>query len=343
MSERRGVMSAGTWCVDFNKSIARWPDEDTSNEVLAIDRQNGGSGSNMAFDLKRLDPDFPVEAMGLVGDDDLGRFLFSECDARGINRAALRAVPGGATMSVDAFNVEANGRRTHFYHQGVAAGMTPDDFDFSSTRARILHLGLPGAHKAMDRQWHEEANGWVAALRKAKAAGLVANLELMTTSAERLAELGRPCLPHLDWLIVNDYEIGALAGRETRRADGSTDPAAVAQAIEDVLALGSMRWAAAHFPQGAVVGARDGSRLALGSVALPASAIVGANGAGDAYAAGMLYGVHEQWPIAKCLELGHACAAASMRAVSTTGGVGTVAESLALAKQWGFRPLELNA
>jgi len=343
MSERRGVLSAGTWCVDFNKSIARWPDEDTSNEVLAIDRQNGGSGSNMAFDLKRLDPDFPVEAMGVVGDDDLGRFLFNECDARSINRAALRAVPGGATMSVDAFNVEANGRRTHFYHQGVAAEMTPDDFDFSSTRARILHLGLPGAHKAMDRPWRGEANGWVTVLRKAKAAGLAANLELMTTSAGRLAELGRPCLPHLDWLIVNDFEIGALAGRGTRRADGSTDPAAVAEAIEDVLALGAMRWAAAHFPQGAVVGARDGSRLALGSVALPASAIVGANGAGDAFAAGMLYGQHEEWPIAECLQLGHACAAASMRAVSTTGGVGTVAESLALAKQWGFRPLELNA
>ena len=76
MSERRGVLSAGTWCVDFNKSIARWPEEDTSNEVLAIDRQSGGAGSNMALDLKRLDPDLPVEAMGVVGDDDLGRFLF---------------------------------------------------------------------------------------------------------------------------------------------------------------------------------------------------------------------------------------------------------------------------
>ena len=343
MSERRGVLSAGTWCVDFNKSIARWPEEDTSNEVLAIDRQGGGSGFNMALDLKRLNPDFPVEAMGVVGDDDLGRFLFKQCDAHGVARAGLRAAPQGATMSVDAFNVEANGRRTHFYHQGVAAEMTPDDFDFSSTRARILHLGLPGAHKAMDRPWRGDANGWVAVLRKAHAAGLGANLELMTTGAERLAELGRPCLPHIDWLIVNDYEIGALAGRETRRADGSTDPAAVARAIEDVLALGSMRWAAAHFPQGAVVGGRDGSRLALGSVALPASAIVGANGAGDAFAAGMLYGLHEQWPIGECLELGHACAAASMRAVSTTAGVGTVAECLKLAKQWGFRPLALNA
>ena len=343
MSERRGVLSAGTWCVDFNKSIARWPEEDTSNEVLAIDRQNGGSGSNMAFDLKRLDPGLPVEAMGVVGDDDLGRFLFDECDARGIDRAALRARPGGATMSVDAFNVKANGRRTHFYHQGVAAEMTPDDFDFSSTGARILHLGLPGAHKAMDRPWRGEANGWVAVLRKARGAGLPANLELMTTGADRLAELGRPCLPHLDYLIVNDYEIGALAQRETRRADGSTDPAAVARAIEDVLALGPLRWAAAHFPQGAVVGGRDGSRLAMGSVALPASAIAGANGAGDAFAAGMLYGLHEQWPIVECLQLGHACAAASMHAVSTTGGVAPVAECLKLAKQWGFRPLEQNA
>jgi sugar/nucleoside kinase (ribokinase family) len=343
MSERRGVLSAGTFCVDFNKSIARWPDEDTSNEVLAIDRQGGGAGFNMALDIKRLDPELPVEAMGLVGDDELAHFIFAECDAHGVNRSALRAAAGGATMSVDAFNVAANGRRTHFYHQGVAAEMTPDDFDFSSTNAKILHLGLPGAHKSMDLPWRGEANGWVAVLRKARAVGLVANLELMTTRAERLAELGRPCLPHLDCLIVNDYEIGALAERETRRPDGSTDPAAVSRAIGDVLALGSMRWAAAHFPEGAIVGERDGSRSVMGSVALPASAVVGANGAGDAFAAGVLYGLHEQWPMDACLQLGHGCAAASMRAVSTTAGVGTVSECLALAKQWGFRPLALDA
>ena len=82
MNARRGVLSAGSFCVDFNKSIARWPSEDTVSEVVRIDRQGGGSGYNMALDLKRLDPGFPVEATGLVGDDELGRFLFAECDAR---------------------------------------------------------------------------------------------------------------------------------------------------------------------------------------------------------------------------------------------------------------------
>ena len=114
MSARRGVLSAGTWCVDFNKSIARWPDEDTSNEVFDIDRQGGGSGFNMAMDLKRLDPGFPVEAMGVIGGDDFGRFLIGECDAHAIAHAGLQALSGGATMSVDAFCVRDSGRRTHF-------------------------------------------------------------------------------------------------------------------------------------------------------------------------------------------------------------------------------------
>jgi len=194
MSVRRGVLSAGTFCVDFNKSIARWPSEDTANEVLEVVRQGGGSGFNMAMDLKRLHPDFPVEAMGVVGDDDLGRFLFGQCDAHGVERSRLRALPGGATMSVDAFNVKATGRRTHFYHQGVAARMNPDDFDFSSTRARFLHLGIPGAHAAMDGPWRAEANGWAAVLRKARSRGLETNLEMMTTGAARLAALVLPCL-----------------------------------------------------------------------------------------------------------------------------------------------------
>jgi sugar/nucleoside kinase (ribokinase family) len=338
MTVRRGVLSGGSVCVDFNKSIARWPEQDTSNEVLKVDRQGGGAGYNMAIDLKRLDRNFPVEVMGVVGEDDLGRYLAGECDAWGVVCTGLRMLPGGATMSVDAINVLESGRRTHFFHPGVAAAMTPDHFDFSSSKARILHLGLPGAHAAMDVSWRADANGWVTVLKAAKSAGLMTNLEMMTTSAERLAKLCRPCLPHLDFLIVNDFEIGALAGVATRRANGSTDVAAVRRAIAAALELGPMCWVVAHFPEAAVAGGRDGTWASLGSVAIPPSEIAGVNGAGDAFAAGMLYSLHESWPIAECLRLAHATAAASMCAVSTTEGVAPVAKCLALADRWGLRP-----
>jgi sugar/nucleoside kinase (ribokinase family) len=332
---RRGFVTAGTWCVDYNKLIAAWPKEDTSNEVLSIDRQGGGSACNLAIDVKRLDPEMPVETIGLVGDDENGRFLAAQCDAYGIKRQRLRLAPGGATFSVDAFTV-VGGQRTHLFDAGVARQMNPEDFDFAEVEARILHLGLPGAHQTMDAPWRDEANGWVAVLKAARRAGLETNLELMTTAAERLAAPTRPCLPFLDTLIVNDYEIGAVTGIETR-IEGRTDFAAVQRAIAVALASGPMRLVAAHFPEGAIAGARDGGIMTAGSVALPEGEIVGANGAGDAFAAGMLYGLHEGWELRRALALAHCAAAASMRAISTTAGVEGWRKCLALGERWGFR------
>ena len=334
---RRGVLTAGTWCVDLNKSIPRWPAEDTMTTITEVDRQGGGSACNMAIDLKRLDPAMPVATLGLIGDDDDGRFLRAECDRYGVERAGLRLTSEGATPFSDCFNVKESGRRTHFYGPGVAALMSPDHFDFSGATARLLHLGLPGAHARMDARWGEDSTGWATVLRKARAAGLKTNLELVSTEPEKVARFGRSCLPHLDLLIVNDYEIGCVAGIETR-ADGFAAPAKVAAALRHALDLGPLDLAVAHFPEGAVAVWRAGEVVAAGSVAMPAADVVGVNGAGDAFAAGFVYGWHEGLSLEDALSLGHACAAASMRAVSTTLGVATAGECLALARRYGFRP-----
>jgi sugar/nucleoside kinase (ribokinase family) len=333
---RRGFVTAGTWCVDDNKVIGTWPSEDTSTEVLSIDRQGGGSACNMALGLRRLDRQMPVETMGVIGDDEAGRFLIAECDAHGVKHAQLTIVPGESTLSVDAFCVEGNGRRTHFFHPGVAKLLCPDHFDFTASSSRFLHLGLPGAHQTMDAPWRNEANGWVATLKAARANGLETNLELMTIAPDRLAGLARPLLPHLDMLVVNDFEIGAVSGVETRRTQGA-DWVAVKQAMTAAMASGAMRVVAVHFPEGALALDRDGVFFAQASLAMPVDEIIGANGAGDAFAAGFLYGAHEGWDPQRALLLGHCAAAASMRAVSTTTGLKHWRECLALADLWGFR------
>jgi sugar/nucleoside kinase (ribokinase family) len=334
---RRGFVTGGTWCLDNNKLIGAWPAEDTANEVLSIDRQGGGSACNMALDLRRLDADMPVETIGLVGDDENGRFLVEQCKRAGVGHRQMRVVPQAPTFSVDAFSVAGSGRRTHFFHPGVAKLLRPDDFDFKGSNARYLHLGLPGAHERMDAPCGEDANGWVAVLKAARAAGLKTNLELMTIAREKLIALARPCLPHLDLLIVNDYEIGAAADVETR-VGANVDLAAVRRAMTEALHLGAMDVIAVHFPEGGFAASRDGGFEALGSVALPAAEIVGANGAGDAFAAGFFYGLHESWDLRRCLALAHCAGAASMRSISTTGGLASWRDCLALGERWSYRP-----
>jgi sugar/nucleoside kinase (ribokinase family) len=333
---RRGFITGGSWCVDRNKLIEFWPEEDGICEILSEDRRNGGSGSNLAIDMRKLDPAMPVETIAIVGDDADGRFLMAEADAHGIDRSRMVVSAEALTHYTECFGSKQSGRRTHMTFNGVGALLSPDHFDFSTSTARIAHLGLPGVHRTMDNPWQDDANGWVAVLKKARAAGLVTNLELVSIAPERVATLIRPCLPYLDLLIVNDHEIGAVAGIATVSKAG-TDIAACLEAAKVVMTQSTAQLVVVHFPAGGFVLTRAGELIRRPSCKVPSAEIVAANGAGDAFAAGFLYGFHEGWALADCLALAHASAGASLRAISTTGAVEPWQNCLALAKNWGDR------
>lgn len=336
MTPGRGFVTGGCWCVDRNNEIEFWPGEDMAAHVTATELAGGGSACNFAMDIRRLDPSMPVATMGLVGDDDNGRFLFAQADAYGLDRQRLLTTPHAPTQLTDAYHSLRTGHRTHIIHEGAGALLSPGHFDFGGVSGRIFHLGLPGIHRTMDAPWEDAPNGWVVVLKRARAAGLATNLELVTVAPERMRGLALPCLPHLDTLVVNDREIGAIAGIETV-VDGKTDAEACRRAVRRALELGAMDVVVAHHESGAELVARDGTEVSMPSVRVPDEAHRGANGAGDAFAAGFLYGRHEGWPYEASVRLAHATAAASLRAPTTVDGVGSVAECLALAEKWGWR------
>lgn len=337
---RRGFLTAGTWCLDRNLTLPFWPGEDMAVTVEGEARSGGGSACNLAMGIRRLDPGMPVATLGLVGRDAEGAFLRGLAAENGLDADGLRQTAEAPTMVTDAFQSRATGHRTHVIHSGTNMILAPEHLvppaNAPGSGARIFHLGLPGIHPRMDGPAPRHANGWVEVLERARAAGFETNLELVAAPAEDIRRIVRPCLPHLTTLIVNDYEIGALAGRETLR-DGRADPAACRAAAEEVLAMGAMELVAVHHVEGAELVARDGTRASQPSVRVPEAELMGANGAGDAFAAGFLYGRHEGWGHDRCLILGHAAAAACLRSAGTYDGVRPVAECLALAERWGWR------
>jgi sugar/nucleoside kinase (ribokinase family) len=115
------------------------------------------------------------------------------------------------------------------------------------------------------------------------------------------------------------------------------DPGAVAAAARDLLDRGVREWVVVHFPEGACAAGRGAEVHWQPSVALPPAFIVGANGAGDAFAAGTLLGLHQDWPLPQCLEAGVAAAAASLGHASCSEGIDKLDTCLAAARQHGFR------
>ena len=60
-------------------------------------------------------------------------------------------------------------------------------------------------------------------------------------------------------------------------------------------------------------------------------------GAGDAFCAGMLYGIHDQWLPENCLQLGSCCAAACLSAEDANSGLKPLNEVLNLTDQFKYR------
>lgn len=332
---RSGVICGGSVLVDVNKTIDRYPPEERLAFIEEERCDTGGAGLNMAIDLRRLGAPFPVELVGLVGDDAHGRLIREACRAAGVGAAGLGVVADVPTSYTDVMIAREGGRRTFFHRKGSSSLLTPAHFDLGATRARILHLGAPGALDGLDRPT-PGGNGFVDLLRRARELGLRTNLEMVTLPPERTQALVRPCLPFLDTLVVNELEAGALAGVETH-AGGRPELSLVEAAARRLAELGVSQLVVVHFPHGCVAAAPGGRTWRQGSVRVPPAEVVSTNGAGDAFAAGVILGIHQGWEVERCLEAGVSVAAVSLGAQSTSGAIRPIAECLAYGRERGFR------
>src|SRR4030095_3381896 len=70
MAQRTGILAGGNWIIDHVKIIDVWPEQDALANIFSRSRGTGGSPYNVLVDLAKLGVQFPLEAVGLVGDEE---------------------------------------------------------------------------------------------------------------------------------------------------------------------------------------------------------------------------------------------------------------------------------
>ena len=336
---RAGVLCAGTILVDVGKVINAYPALDHLATIEQVSLSTGGPGLNMAVDLRMLGAAFPIGVLGAVGDDEHAAFILAECARLGIDTAGVRTLAGAVTSFTDAMIERDGGRRTFFHHSGANALFDASTADLQTSGARILHAGAPGIHPVMDSPLPDGGNGWSALLQRAQTAGLHTNLELVSVDPGRTAEVTLPCLPHLDSIVINELEAGALTGIDAPvpTADGPVDWPGLEAMATGMIERGVSVLAVVHFPAGCVAATPGGQTWRQGSVQLLREQVRSTTGAGDAFAAGVILGLHEGWPVEQCLRLAVASAAACVRSPNTSDGIKPAATCLAEADRAGYR------
>jgi sugar/nucleoside kinase (ribokinase family) len=330
-----GILAAGNWIRDHVKTVDAWPAQDALANIVGRIDANGGGPYNLLKDLARLGAPFPLAGIGLVGDDDDGRAILADCRESAIDTAQLRPLAGPCTSYTDVMAVRGTARRTFFHERGANAHLGPEHFDFTRTRARIFYLGYLLLLDRLDAPGADGAPEARDILRRARSAGLLTALDCVSAAADHFRATVVPVLPEVDLLFVNDFEAEQIARISIGRG-AALDRRAVEVAARALVGFGVRGWAILHFPEGACACSGSGEIVWQPAVRVAPGLIANTVGAGDALAAGVLFGIHEGWPMARSLELGACTAAASLLHPTCSGGVLESGECLAFGHEQGF-------
>lgn len=315
---RKGIVGAGNWIIDKVKIIDRWPGEGNLCNIIAEEYASGGGPCNVLFDLAAMDSSLPLYAAGRIGNDAEGDFLLSEIHRRNIDDRFMIRSEGVHTGFTDVMS--GQGKRTFFHSRGANAELSPEDLETIQIPARFFYLGyllLLDRLDAPDPQFGTGAARVLAAMRRN---GCETIVDFVSEAPEKFTQVVLPALPYIDILIINELEAANCYGKPIRRRDGPLAEKELHPAMEYLMINGVNSLVVLHYPEGAAALNRNGDFLAVHSCEIERERIIGTNGAGDAFAAGVIYALYQGWPLREALEFGGASSYFNLLSPTANGG-----------------------
>lgn len=284
--------------IDFAKGIMTLVDEQTQQRVLArlegadLNRCAGGSAANTIIGITEFGG--TTAYAGKVATDSVGEFFLKDLRELGVS---IEVPPGEGQSGTCVVLITEDAQRTMLTNLAVSATLSPDDIDEEEIRKAewiyvegylfAVESGKAAARKAID----------IAVQHGVKVSLTVSDPFLIDICRDEFWELIKG---PIDLLFCNLDEARSLTKKH--------DPADCAQEIHQ------------HAAAVALTLGEDGSLLMEGNHLIPIEGVpvkaIDTTGAGDMYAAGILYGITNglTWK-----QAGHLASHAAARVVSQLG------------------------
>ena len=296
---------AGTVLVDKINEIKGYPACGELTQISRVEKSVGGCVPNVAVDLKKINPDLDVLAIGKIGNDEDGAYVSDVLKTAGVDVSGFVTDEHERTSFSEVMSV-LNGQRTFFTYPGTSAAFGYGDIDFDTLTCKILHLGY---FLLLEKVDHGDG---LRILQEAQARGIKTSIDLVSENSDRYS-LVLPCLPYTDYLIVNENEAGKLTGIEPT----DENMKAIALRLQE---LGVREKIVIHKPEYSVCLSKTAYTV-VPSYNIPDTYIQGTTGAGDAFCAGTLIGIYKDRSDTEILEFASACAVMALGKADATSGL----------------------
>jgi len=308
------VIGLGALNIDHIYKVERILDD---GEAVAEEAKSfpGGSAANTIYGLAKLG--ISAGFSGVVGDDDEGKVLLRDFKAVGVDTSRIKTKKRAGTGSVLCLS-DRQGRRSLYVLPGANNLLTLDDLDLGYiNRAEMLHL----SSFAGDKQFKlllELIDRLDPSVKLSFAPGALYAVKGLKALA--------PMLRRSHLLFINEGEIRQLTGKEVKAGAESCLEQGCPNIVVTLGKGGSLGKKAVGYIRDAE------NEYLIEPVSRDTIAEVDTTGAGDAFAAGFIYGLLKGKDLRECGQLGDIVARFAISQTGAREGLPTQ-KQLALAYQ----------
>jgi sugar/nucleoside kinase (ribokinase family) len=325
---KKGIAVAGNMVVDTIYPIDHYPKIGELADIGDnITKATGGAVCNVIVDLAILDETIPLTAIGVIGADENGKYI-EECLSNYKNIDLTQIIHEGTTSFTAVMSDNNAKQRTFFHFRGANAKFSEEHINWDTLKVDLLHIGYILLLDELDKADETYGTNMAKLLASAKKRGLKTSIDMVSDSEHRFKAIVPPALKFTDYCIINEIEAQRTTGIALRYDSGIIEENII-PVLTSIKNMGVSRWVAIHAPEGGYgLDCINGEIVKKKSLDLPKGYIKGTNGAGDAFASGVLYGAYTEKSLAEAIELGIGCAACSLSKPGATEGMRSYEEVL---------------
>lgn len=337
--EHKGITVAGNILADIVKRVDCYPEKGMLANIEQVNMSVGGCVPNTAINIAKIDRSVPVSVIGKVGDDEYGRYVLSQLSRYNIDCGRVSVSADKPTSFSDVISL-VSGERTFFHARGANAEFSPADIDISSLNSVIFHIGYILLLDGFDREDAEYGTVMARFLHNVQSRGIKTSIDVVSDSTADYKTKIIPALKYCNYAIMNEIESSMLSNISPYYSSGALNIKNIRQTMEYMAEKGVKDKIIIHCKKaGFCLDVPTGIFTAVPSLNIPKGEMKGNVGAGDAFCAGSLYGIYNNFEDKHILEFAASAAACSLFAENSVDGMKSKNEIDKLPERYGWRKL----
>ncbi|MBR5614398.1 MAG: helix-turn-helix domain-containing protein [Clostridia bacterium] len=335
LGEKKQIAIAGNILLDIVKNIDTYPQVGMMAKVSDISYAVGGCVPNTAINLTKIDKSIPISTFGKIGTDEYGRYILSQLQGNGIDASGIIMSPEVPTSFSDVMSMPS-GERTFFHKKGANAEFSPEDINLDSINCDIFHIGYILLLDKFDEDDAEYGTVMAKFLKSVQERGIKTSIDVVSDSTADYGKKIIPVLKYCNYAIMNEIECCTAWKLDAYTPDGKLNYKNVELAMRNMVDAGVKDKVIIHSKKVSfALDARTSEFTVVPSLKVPKDEIKGSVGAGDAFCAGCLYGLYNDFSDKQLLEFASAAAACNLFATNSVDGMKSKAEILNIEEKYG--------